>query len=45
MIADAPNILMSKIIVEDQEVEGSTYQDVVKGQVAQGFTPLTWLTS
>ena len=31
MIADAPNVLMSKIIVEDYEVEGSTYQDVVKG--------------
>ena len=38
-------MLMSRIILEDKEQEGSTYEDVVKGQVAQGFTPLTWITS
>lgn len=45
LIADAPNVLMSKVTVADKPVEGSTYQDIVRGQVAQGFTPLTWLTS
>ena len=38
-------MLMSKMLIDEQAVEGSTYVDVVKGQVAQGFTPLTWLTS
>ncbi len=45
MILEAPNVLMSKILVDDKPAEGSTYQDLVKGQVAQGFTPMTWLTT
>ena len=45
MILEAPNVLMSKILIDDKPTGGSTYKDVVKGQVAQGFTPLTWLTS
>ena len=36
---------MSRIVLDDKPLEGSTYQDLVKGQVAQGFTPLTWLTT
>ena len=38
-------MLMSKIVIDDKEVAGATYQDLVKGQVAQGFTPMTWLTT
>ncbi len=45
IIDEAPNVLMSKILLNDKVVEGSTYVDVVKGQVAQGFTPMTWLTT
>ena len=45
IIVEAPNIMMSKIQVGNQDASGSTYVDIVKGQVAQGFTPMTWLTT
>ena len=34
MILEAPNVLMSKILIDDKPTGGSTYKDVVKGQVA-----------
>ena len=45
MLKNAPNVLMNKILLQGKEIEGSTYEDLVKGQVAQGFTPMTWLTT
>ena len=45
IISKAPQVVMSRIVLDDKPLEGSTYQDLVKGQVAQGFTPLTWLTT
>ncbi len=36
---------MNKILMNGKLVEGSTYEDLVKGQVAYGFTPMTWLTT
>ena len=44
-LKNAPNVLMNKILLQGKEIEGSTYEDLVKGQVAQGFTPMTWLTT
>ncbi len=38
-------MIMSKIQINGKTLENSTYEDIVKGQVAQGFTPLTWLTA
>ena len=45
MLVEAPNVLMSKKVIDGQPQGGSTYEDITQGQVAQGFTPLTWLTS
>ena len=44
-LKNAPNVLMNKILLNGKPLEGSTYEDLVKGQVAQGFTPMTWLTT
>ncbi len=45
MLKNAPSVLMNKILLQGKEIEGSTYEDLVKSQVAQGFTPMTWLTT
>ena len=45
IIVEAQSVLMSKIQIGDKVVDGSSYVDIVKGQVAQGFTPMTWLTT
>ena len=38
-------MLMSKIVIDDKKVAGATYKYLVKGQVAQGFIRMTWLTT
>ena len=45
IIVEAQSVLMSKFQIGDKVVEGSTYVDIVKGQVAQGFTQMAWLTT
>ena len=36
---------MSKVVIACKALPSSTYEDIVKGQVSQGFTQLTWITS